>query len=175
MLIESLPTLNEIEIRAVKIVSQSPRHLWQAGILTLINARGGRMLACYGEPVVVVWEFWKMTRSQQEALRSAGINRHEWERSPLGAHGVHCSCIERGRLVDCQHVQKYHDLLFNKFQRILVLVGCVIFQMRIILAIAEKQDGEGEPNIRKTPALRDAFAMRWWQHHTATSNTSNKA
>ena len=72
----------------------------------------------------------------------------------------HCSCIERGRLVDCQHVQKYHDLLFNKFQRILVLVRCVIFQMRIILAIAEKQDGEGERNIRKTPALRDAFAMR---------------
>ena len=57
-------------------------------------------------------------------------------------------------------MQKYHDLLFNKLQRILVLVGCVIFQIRIILAIAEKQDGEGELNIRKTPALRDAFAMR---------------
>ena len=106
MLIESLSTLNEIEIQAVKIVPQSPWHLWQAGILTLINARGGRMLACYGEPVVVVWEFWKMTRSQQEALRSAGINRHEWERSPLGAHGalfLH-RAREIGRLSACAEI-----------------------------------------------------------------------
>ena len=29
-----------------------------------------------------------MTRSQQEALRSAGISRHEWERSPLGGHAA---------------------------------------------------------------------------------------
>ena len=94
-------------------------------------------------------------------------------------------------------MQKYHDLLVNNnFQRILVLVGCVIFQMKIILALAEKQDWEGEyqkdkteqkmfelfaegiedlytkvlePYIKKTPVLRDAFAMRWWQHHTATT------
>ena len=46
------------------------------------------MLACYDEPVVVVREFWKMTRSQQEALRSEGINRHEWERRPLGGHAA---------------------------------------------------------------------------------------
>jgi len=31
-------------------------------------------------------------------------------------------------------------LVSNRSQRILVLVGCVIFQMKIILAIAEKQD-----------------------------------
>ena len=46
-----------------------------------------------------------MTRSQQEALRSAGINRHEWERSPLGAHGalfMH-RAREIGRLSACQY------------------------------------------------------------------------
>ena len=78
-----------------------------------------------------------MTRSQQEALRSAGINRHEWERNPPGAHAalfMH-RAREVGRLSAV--VQKYHDLLFNnKFWRLLVLVGCVIFQMKI----AEKQD-----------------------------------
>ena len=57
-------TLNEIEIQAVEIVSEPPWHLWQAGILRLIHARGERMLACYDEPVVVVSKFWKMTRSQ---------------------------------------------------------------------------------------------------------------
>ena len=102
-------TLNEIEIQAVKIVSEPPWHLWQAGILTLIHARGERMLACYDEPVVVVREFWKMTRSQQEALRSEGINRHEWERSPLGAHAalfMH-RAREIGRL--SAFVKKYYD------------------------------------------------------------------
>ena len=181
-------------------ISQSRWHLWQAGSLTLINARGERMLACYDEPVVVVWEFWKMTRPQQEALRSEGINRHEWERSPLGGHSalfMHRG-PEIGRLSAC--VQKSHDsddkILFNNtFQRMLVLVGCVIFlfyinfKMKNIFAIAEKQDWEGEcqkdkseqkmfelfaagiedlytkvlePYIRKTPALLDAFAIRWW-------------
>ena len=48
------PTLNETEIQAVKIVSQSPWHLCQAGSLTLINARGERVLRCYDETVVVV-------------------------------------------------------------------------------------------------------------------------
>ena len=48
------PTLNETEIKAVKIVSQSPWHLWQARSLTLINARGESMLACYDETAVVV-------------------------------------------------------------------------------------------------------------------------
>ena len=29
-----------------------------------------------------------MTRSQQEALRSASISRHEWERGPRGGHAA---------------------------------------------------------------------------------------
>ena len=45
------PTLNETETQAVKIVSQSPWHLCQAGSLTLINARGERVLQCYDETV----------------------------------------------------------------------------------------------------------------------------
>ena len=68
----------------------------------------------------------------------------------------HCSCIEHWRLVDCQHLRRNTttvmiEMLFNnKFQRILVLVGCVIFQMKIILALAEKQDWEGEYQKDKT-------------------------
>ena len=77
---------------------RSKRWRWQA-VWRLL--RGERLLRCYDEPVVVVREFWKMTRSQQEALRSEGINRHEWERRPLGGHAA-CSCIEHGRLVDCR-------------------------------------------------------------------------
>ena len=43
------------------------------------------------------------------------------------------------------------EMLFNnKFQRILALVGCVIFQMKIILTLAEKQDWEGEYRKDKT-------------------------
>ena len=43
------------------------------------------------------------------------------------------------------------EMLFrSKFQRILVLVGCVIFQMKIILTLAEKQDWEGEYRKDKT-------------------------
>ena len=92
-----------------------------------------------------------MTRPQQEALRSEGITRHEWERSPLGGHSA--LFMHRGpgigRLSAC--VQKSHDsddkiLFHNTFQRMLVLVGCVIFlfyinfKMKNIFAIAEKQD-----------------------------------
>ena len=53
-------TLSEIEIQDMKIVSESPWHLWQAGILTLIHARGERMLALYDASVVVVRGIWKM-------------------------------------------------------------------------------------------------------------------
>ena len=44
-----------------------------------------------------------MTRSQQEALRSAGINRHKWERSLLGGYAalfMH-RAQEIGRLSAC--------------------------------------------------------------------------
>ena len=127
MLMRSFSTLNEIEIQVVKVASESPWHRWQVGTLTLI------MLAWYEEPVVVVWEFWKMTRPQQEALRSEGINRHEWERKRHSALFMRRG-PEIGRLSAC--VQKSHDyddqILFNnKFQRMLVLVGCVIFLLSI--------------------------------------------
>lgn len=98
---------------------------------------------------------------------------------------------EIGRL--SRFAKKYRDYddrnVFNhKCQRMLVLVGRVIFllrinsKMKIVLALAKKQDLAGEyqkdkneqkmfelfaegtivlePYIRKTPALRDAFAMR---------------
>ena len=50
-----------------------------------------------------------MTKSQQEALRSEGVNRHEWQRSPLGARAALCMhrAGEIGRLSPV--VQKYPD------------------------------------------------------------------
>ena len=50
-----------------------------------------------------------MTKSQQEALRIEGVNRHEWQRSPLGARAALCMhrAGEIGRLSAV--VQKYPD------------------------------------------------------------------
>ena len=84
------------------------------------------------------------------------------------------------------------EMLFNnKFQRILVLIGCVIFQMKssshLQRSKIEKVSIGGqdwaedvwafcrrkrrsytkvlEPYITRTPTWRDAFAMKWWQNH----------
>ena len=49
-----------------------------------------------------------MTRSQQEALRSEGINsRHGWERSPLGGHAA--LFMRRGPEIGPACVQTNHD------------------------------------------------------------------
>ena len=60
-----ISTLNNIEVQAVEIVSESPWHLWQAGVLTLRNIEGQRVNNDFGEAVIVVREFWKMSGSQK--------------------------------------------------------------------------------------------------------------
>jgi len=37
---------------------------------------------------IVIREFFMMSASQQESLRSQGITRHIWERYPLAGHSV---------------------------------------------------------------------------------------
>ena len=142
----------------------------------------------------------------QEALRSAGINRHEWERSPLGAHAalfMH-RALEIGRL--SAFAKKYHDRDDrNAFQQQMSenpRVGWMrdipdenhprtCREARLRRWVPQGQDWAEdvwtfrrrnrwsytkvlEPYIRSTPALRDAFAMKWWHNHTATSNASNE-
>ena len=99
-----LSTLNNIEIQAMKIISESPWHLWQARILTLRNARGEKMLSCYNEPVAVAQEFWKMSTSQQDSLRAEVVTRQ----CPLAGHSVLLMhrAWEIGRLA--AHVKKYY-------------------------------------------------------------------
>ena len=83
-----ISTLNNIEVQAVKIVSESPWHLWQAGVLTLRNIEGQRVNNDFGEAVIIVRECWKMSGSQKRALLTEGVSRHVWQRCPLAGHSV---------------------------------------------------------------------------------------
>ena len=81
-------TLNKIELQAVQIITENPWHLFQSGILTLKDNKGERVLNPFGEPVLCVREFYRISTSQQEELRSQGINRLVWERMPLAGHSI---------------------------------------------------------------------------------------
>eukprot|EP00434_Breviolum_minutum_P028019 symbB.v1.2.024787.t1/scaffold2245.1/size172089/13 len=83
-----LNTLNKIEIQAVQIITENPWHLYQSGILTLRDNRGERVLSHMGESVLCVREFYRLSSSQQEELRSQGITRLVWERMPLTGHSI---------------------------------------------------------------------------------------
>ena len=83
-----LNTLNKIEIQAVQIITENPWQLYQSGILTLRDNRGERVLSQMGEPVLCVREFYRLSSSQQEELRSQGITRLVWERMPLTGHSI---------------------------------------------------------------------------------------
>ena len=49
---------------------------------------GKRVLSAFGEPVICVREFWKLSTSQREALRNESVYRHVWKRYPLSGHAV---------------------------------------------------------------------------------------
>ena len=83
-----ISTMNNAEVKAVKIISASPWHLWQAGILTLRNIDGQQVCNQFNEAVIVVREYWKMTESQQKTLMSEGVTRHVWEKCPLPGHSA---------------------------------------------------------------------------------------
>ena len=69
-----LSTMNKLELQAVQIISENPRHLFQAGVM--------------GEPVLIVREYFMLSTSQQEDLRAQGITHHVWEKYPLAGHSV---------------------------------------------------------------------------------------
>ena len=75
-------------IQAVNIISESPWHLWQAGVVTLQTIDGQKVENPYEEVVTVLREFWRMSESQQKTLMSEGATRHVWERCPLAGHSV---------------------------------------------------------------------------------------
>ena len=83
-----ISTMNNLEVEAVKIISESPWHLWQSGVLTLRGLEGQKINNQFDEAVIVIREFWKMSESQQKTLMSEGITRHIWEKCPLAGHSV---------------------------------------------------------------------------------------
>ena len=83
-----ISTLDSTETQAVQIISGNPWHLFHAGVLTLRDNKGERVTNPHGEPVLIVREFFMLSTSQQEDLRSQGIARLVWERFPLAGHSV---------------------------------------------------------------------------------------
>ena len=83
-----ISTMNNAEVQAVRIISESPWHLWQSGVLTLRNIDGQKVNNQFGEAVICVREFWRMSESQQKALLTEGVSRHIWEKCPLAGHSV---------------------------------------------------------------------------------------
>ena len=52
----------------VQIISENPWHLYHAGVLTLRDNKGERVTNPYGEPVLIIREFFMMSTSQQESF-----------------------------------------------------------------------------------------------------------
>ena len=83
-----ISALNNAETQAVQIISENPWRLYHAGVLTLRDNKGERVTNPYGEPALIIREFFMMSTSQQESLRAQGITRHIWERFPLAGHSI---------------------------------------------------------------------------------------
>ena len=80
--------MNRAEAQAVKVIIESPWHLWQSGVLTLRNIVGQKVCNQFNEAVIVVREYWKVSESQQKTLMPEGATRHAWEKCPLPGHSV---------------------------------------------------------------------------------------
>ena len=61
-----LSTMNNQEIQAVRIISESAWHLWQAGVLTLRTIDGQGVENPHHEVVTVLREFWRMSEDSIE-------------------------------------------------------------------------------------------------------------
>ena len=81
-------TMNNLELQVVQIITENPWRLFRSGIMTLRNNKGERVTNPYGEPTLLIREFYLLATSQQEELRAQGITRHVWERFPLAGHSV---------------------------------------------------------------------------------------
>ena len=77
--------------------------------MTLRNEKGERITNPHGEPVLIVREYYMLSTSQQEDLRSQGITRHIWERYPLSGHAIlfFTRAWEIGRMT--AYVKNYHS------------------------------------------------------------------
>ena len=106
---EEFSTRSKLELQAVQIISENPWHLFQSGIMTLRNNKGERITNPHGEPVLIVREYYMLSTSQQEDLRSQGITRHRWERYPLSGHAIlfFTRAWEIGRMT--AYVKNYHS------------------------------------------------------------------
>ena len=105
---EELSTRSKLELQAVQI-TENPWHLFQSGIMTLRNNKGERITNLHGEAVLIVREYYLLSTSQQEDLRSQGITRHIWEKYPLSGHAIlfFTRAWEMGRMTG--YVKNYHS------------------------------------------------------------------
>lgn len=101
----------------MKIISENPWHLYKAGVLTLRTVEGNKVANDFGEAVVVLREFFRMSSTQQRTLLTEGITRHVWERCPLAGHSVLflTRAWELGRLT--AYVKRYKKDELLEFQR----------------------------------------------------------
>ena len=106
---EELSTRSKLELQAVQIITENPWHLFQSGIMTLRNNKGERITNPHGEAVLIVREYYMLSTSQQEDLRSQGITRHIWEKCPLSGHAISffTRAWEIGRMTG--YVKNYHS------------------------------------------------------------------
>ena len=106
---EEISTRSKLELQAVQIISENPWHVFQSGIMTLRNNKGERITNPHGEPVLIVREYYMLSTSQQEDLRSQGITRHIWEKYPLSGHAIlfFTRAWEIGRMT--AYVKNYHS------------------------------------------------------------------
>ena len=106
---EELSTRSKLELQAVQIITENPWHWFQSGIMTLRNNKGERITNLHGEAVLIVREYYMLSTSQQEDLRSQGITRHIWEKYPLSGHAIlfFTRAWEIGRMTG--YVKNYHS------------------------------------------------------------------
>ena len=106
---EELSTRSKLELQAVQIITENPWHLFQSGIMTLRNNKGERITNLHGEAVLIVREYYMLSTSHQEDLRSQGITRHIWEKYPLSGHAIlfFTRAWEIGRMTG--YVKNYHS------------------------------------------------------------------
>eukprot|EP00434_Breviolum_minutum_P035546 symbB.v1.2.031468.t1/scaffold3657.1/size52529/4 len=106
---EELSTRSKLELQAVQIITENPWHSFQSGIMTLRSNKGERITNLHGEAVLIVREYYMLSTSQQEDLRSQGITRHIWEKYPLSGHAIlfFTRAWEIGRMTG--YVKNYHS------------------------------------------------------------------
>jgi len=133
--------------------------------MTLRNNKGERITNPYGEPVLIVREYYMLSTSQQEDLRSQGITRHRWERYPLSGRAIlfFTRAWEIGRMT--VYVKNYHSTAeAEAYQQKLQYFENVGWRRDVPDPFVARQNDRNtgiiDAYVRKTPALWEEFVMK---------------